>query len=83
MKRKSVLAGLCTMDQIEPDQGDQHKVTPGMGVEDKLDSGINPLILAPDTDQEEHRNNLDLPEEIKEEEIGGQEDSHNGSFHEE
>jgi hypothetical protein len=39
--------------------------------------------MTPDADQKEHRNNLYLPEQIEEKEIRGEEDAHNGSFHQE
>ena len=83
IKREGVLAGLAAMNEIEPDQSDQHEKTSGKGEEDKFDSGINPLFMAPDADQEEHRNDLYLPEQVKKEEVCGQKDPQDRCFHKE
>ena len=52
----------------------------GQGVEEEFDRRVSPAALPPDADQEEHRQQHDLPEEVEEHQVDGQEDPHQAAF---
>ncbi len=54
-----------------PEDGDQHQQAAGHGVEEELDRRVDPPLAAPDADQEVHRDQHDLPEDVEEEEVVG------------
>ena len=68
---KGVDPGLRPMDEVEGDQGHQHQEAAAEGEQGELDGGVHPPFVAPDADHEEHGNDLDFPEQVKQEEIGG------------
>ena len=80
--RKGVNPGLVSMQDIQGDEGDEHQQTAGQGVKQELDGRVDPVLMPPDAHQEEHGNNLDFPKEIKEQQIGGQEEAGQGALQE-
>src|SRR3974377_1686973 len=68
------------MDNVNGHQRDEHEEAPPEGEEHELDGGVDPVGVAPDPDQKEHRDELDLPEEIEEQEVRGHEDPHQAAF---
>src|SRR5581483_5652110 len=69
--------------EVEQQDTGQHKDTAEEGVQQELPGRIDAsrhamleYIAAPDTDQQEHRGQLDLPEEEEEQQIERQEDAH-------
>ncbi len=55
-----------------PQDGDQHQQAPRHGEEEKLDGRIDLSFAAPDADQQIHRDEHDLPEDVEEEEVMGE-----------
>jgi len=56
-----------------PQDGDQHQQAPRHGEQEELDRRVDPPLAAPDPDQQVHRDQHDLPEDVEEEEVPGQE----------
>jgi len=81
-KGKSVLSRLGSMKDVQADERGQHQDASGDGVEDELDRGVDPVFMPPYADEEEHGDELDLPEEIEEEKVIGQEDAQDPGLHE-
>jgi hypothetical protein len=73
--------GLVAVDEIDPDDRQEHQERAGQGVEEELHSRVDPPAVPPDADQEEHRDQHNLPEKVEEEEVEGQEDPHDAAFH--
>ena len=82
MERKRVGPRLGPVDHVQRDQTHQHEQAAGNGVKDELEGSLDPSFVSPHADQEEHGKDLDLPEEVKQEKIRGQENSQNAGFHE-
>ena len=82
VKGKGIDPGLAAMDDKEPHQGDQHEEAAAEGKEHKLDRGIDFSVMPPDADEEKHGNELDFPEQIEEQQIGGHKEAHEAAFQE-
>ncbi len=63
-----------------PEDRDQHQHAAGHGVEDELHGGVDATLVSPDADEEIHRNQHRVPEEIEEEEIERQEHADHRRF---
>ena len=57
------------MGKIEPQDRDQQEQTAQLREDEELHRGIGPTLVSPDGDQEIHRNQHQLPQEIEQEEI--------------
>src|SRR5262249_40161620 len=51
------------------DDRDQHQHRPGHRVEEELDGRVDAPLVAPDADQEIHRNKAHFPEHVEEEQV--------------
>ena len=51
----------------------QHQQRPDQGVQDELDRGVDPVRAAPDPDDQVHRDEDDLPEDVEQEQVEGHE----------
>jgi hypothetical protein len=70
---EAVLAGDRVMHPRQADDRDQHQHAAGHGVEDELDRGVDALVVAPDADQEIHRDQDEVPEDVEQEDVEGAE----------
>ena len=52
---------------------DQHQERPDERVQDELDRGVDPVGAAPDADDQVHRDQDDLPEDVEQEHVQGDE----------
>ncbi len=72
------------MDEIEGNNSDEHQNASCHGIEKELDSSVNSAFwVSPDADQEIHRNQHDLPEYVKQDEIESYQCTHHTGFEEE
>src|SRR5580700_12202372 len=62
--------------EVEGDEREQHEDGASERIEEELDGRVLLARAAPDTDEEVHRQQHDLPEHVKEEEIERDEDAH-------
>ena len=53
----------------EADDRDEHQHAAGHRVEDELDRGVDAPLVAPDPDQEVHRDEHRVPEDVEEEQV--------------
>ena len=67
-------AGLLVVRPVGGDDADQHQQRAKEGVEEELHRGVDPVRAAPDPDQQRHRNQHQLPEDVEEEHVEGDED---------
>jgi hypothetical protein len=58
-------AGKLLIGPGQPDDGQQHEQTSGHGKQKELDGGVDPALASPDADDEIHRHQHDLPEDIE------------------
>src|SRR5215831_557786 len=65
---------------IQPEASDQHQGGAGHGVQHELDGGVDASLMAPDADQESHRDQHDFPEEEEQEQVERQEYSHHADL---
>ena len=72
---EAVGAGRRLVQPRQADDGDQHQHAAGHRVEDELDRGVDALVVAPDADQEVHRDQHEVPEDVEEEEVERAEDA--------
>src|SRR6185312_14396476 len=70
-----VLAGGAMMHPPQPEDGEQHEEAARLREEEELDGGVGAPLVAPDTDEEVHRHQHQLPEEIEEEQVEREEHS--------
>src|SRR5262249_54271428 len=68
--------------EIETKHGDENKHAAQQRVQEELDGGIFALRPPPDADEEVHRQQHDLPKDVEEEEIQGQERADHACFQE-
>ncbi len=59
---------------VEHQERDQHQHAARERVEEELDRRVDPPLVAPDPDEEVHRDEHGLPEHVEEEEVEGHED---------
>src|SRR2546422_1599648 len=69
--------------EVEGEDRKEHDCEPHVGEDQKLEGRIPTVWPAPDPDQEEHREQDELPEDREEEEIEGHEDACEGHLQEE
>ena len=60
--------------RVEHQERHQHQHAAGEGVEEELHRGVDAPLVAPDPDEEVHRDEHGLPEHVEEEEVLGHED---------
>src|SRR5207245_1628716 len=58
----------------------EHHSANGIGENEKLQGGISPPGSAPNSDEEEHWNENDLPEKIEQNQVEGSEDAYDSCF---
>src|SRR5438046_10603517 len=63
------------VNEIERDNADQHQERSDRGVDEKLYGRIDASLAAPDTDEEEHRDERGFKEQIEEQQIERDEDA--------
>ena len=73
IEAEGIYTGLPAMNQVDADDGQQHQQGTGQGENKELDCRINLASMPPYADQEKHRDQHHLPEEIEKEEIQGRE----------
>ncbi len=74
---------LLPVQQVQGDDRQQHEQAAGDGVDEELDRGVDaPPVPAVHPDEEEHRDDHDLPEKIEEKEIESEKDPHDPRLHE-
>ena len=73
-------AGHRLMVIREPDDGDEHQHAARHRVEDELDRGVDAALVAPDPDEEIHRNQHRVPEDVEQEQVERDEDADHGGF---
>ncbi len=66
-------AALIAVDQVDADDGKQHEQRSGQGEDKELDRRVDFAAMAPDADQEKHRDQHRLPEEVEQKEVEGEE----------
>jgi hypothetical protein len=80
-KSQSCAVGASVVEIKDPDQ---HEKAARHRVEDEFHGGVHTARTSPDPDQEVHRNEHDLPEDVEEEEIErGEDPDHSGLEQEE
>ncbi len=80
--REGVNPGRLPVEDVEDQQGDEHHQAAGQGVQQELDGRVDAVLVPPDAHQEEHGDDLDLPKEVKEQQIGGQKEAGQGALQE-
>ena len=74
-RSKVYVAGGGAVLEVEGQDGDQHEERAGHRVEDELDRRVDAAGPAPDPDDEVHRDQHRLPEDVEEEEVERDEDA--------
>jgi len=69
--------------EVKRQNREKHDDRSGEGVQEKLDGGVEATIAAPDADQEVHGNEHHFPENVKEEEIQGNENADHAGLQQE
>ncbi len=76
-----LLVGECpgarghAVEHGQADDGDEHQEAADLREEEELHRGLVPVLVAPDVDEEVHRDQHELPEEGEEEQVRGKEDA--------
>jgi hypothetical protein len=70
------------MVEIERDDGDQHQHRPREGEEEELDRRVDAPVASPHPDEEIHRNEDQLPEDVEQEEVEREKDPHHPDLEE-
>src|SRR5262249_24563498 len=65
---------------VQPDDADEHQDGAGHRVEHELYGCIDAALVAPDADEQSHRNEHHFPEKKKEKEVEREEDADNADF---
>ena len=73
---EAVRAGRRVVHVREAENREQHQHAAGHRVEDELDRGVDAPLVAPDADEEIHRHEHRVPEDVEEEEVERDEDAH-------
>ena len=74
---KCVSSCHCVMDEVERNNRNQHEEAAELGEYEKLHGCVSPMFMAPDGNQEVHRDEHQFPGKVEEEEIHGQEHPRN------
>ena len=72
---EAVDAGRRLVQVGEAEDGQQHQDAGGHRIQDELDGGVDAPLVAPDADQEVHRHQHRVPEDVEEEQIERDEDA--------
>ena len=72
---EAVFAGHRLVHPRQADDRDQHQHAAGHRVEDELHRGVDALVVAPDADQEIHRDEDEVPEHVEQEDVERAEDA--------
>ena len=76
-----IVAPGCLLVKIpQGDDACQHQQAAQRGIEHELEGRVNTSLSAPTADQEIGRNQHHFPENIEEEEVGGEEDADDAAF---
>ena len=62
-----------SVGEVERQDGDQHEQAARLREEEELDGRVDPPLVAPDGDEEVHRHQHHLEEEVEEEQVERQE----------
>ena len=65
---------------IEPEDADEHEDRAGHGVEHEFNGGVDAALVAPDADEQGHRDEHDFPEEEEEEKVEREENADDADF---
>ena len=65
---------------VEPNDADEHQDRASHRVEDEFDGGVNAAVVAPDADEQVHRDEHHFPEEEEEEKVEREEDAYDADF---
>ena len=63
------------MQPRQADDGHQHQHAAGHRVEDELHRGVDAPVVAPDADEEVHRDQDEVPEDVEQEQVERGEDA--------
>ena len=63
------------MNEVKPQDREQHQKAAGLGKDEELVRSVYALLMPPDINEEVHRHEHKLPEEIEQEEIEREEHS--------
>ena len=77
---EAVAAGRLLVQEGEPEDGDEHQHAARHRVEHELDRRVDALVVAPDPDEEVHRDEHRVPEHVEQEEIERDEDADHRGF---
>ena len=66
--------------EAQPEDADEHQERPDEGVDHELDRRVLPVLAAPDADDEHHRDERQLEEDVEEEEVERGEDAEHAGF---
>ena len=64
----------------QADDGDEHQDAPRHGVEHELDGGVDAPLVAPDPDEEVHRDEHRVPEDVEQEQVDRDEHAEHGGL---
>ena len=73
VERERWRAGGVLVQEVEPQDRDQHENAARHGVEEELDRRVHSPRAAPHADQEVHRNQHRFPEDVEQQQVGGEE----------
>ena len=74
-------AAVVEVEKSHVDDAEEHQQRAGDGEEEELDGGVDAVRAAPHADDEVHRQQGQLEENVEEEEVGGDEDADHRRFH--
>ena len=77
---RQVVAGGLGLEDGQRQDAEQQQRRAGGGVDEELESGVDPPVVAPRPDEEVHRDEHRLPEHEEQEEVDRQEDAHQGGL---
>ena len=80
---EAVDAGRRLVEHGERDDGDQHQHAAGHRVEQELHRRVDALVVAPDADEEIHRNQHRVPEHVEQEQVEREEHAQHARFEQE
>ena len=79
---EAVVAELLVVLEVNGQHSQQHQHRAGQGVEEELDRRVQPPAAAPDADDEVHRHQHDLPEDVEQEHVQHHEDAEHARLQE-
>src|SRR5690606_42164886 len=75
-------AGLQVVGLVGGDDADEHQQRASERVQEELDRRVNAVRAAPNTDEQRHRDEHDLPEDVEDEEVERHEDAEHARLEE-